>query len=228
MSLHEEVEANQPEPVQLGLNPFGSWLKVSEAVAYCSLKGLNRTPKTIRKWAMRSFHNPESAEISVRREDIETGFRWSIEKISLDRKIEQELEFEARKTSELVLTDPAEHTQVRPSSGQEIQQQTDMNQQEHVQTGFDENKGSKVDSNIEKELRSQLSQLKSEVDFYREELRDRRQAATALTDVIKAFRLNAENNSTSKTRTEHHDIRPTRTPSSGDREEGEAGLNHVQ
>jgi hypothetical protein len=44
------------------------------------------------------------------------------------------------------------------------------------------------------ELRRQIDHLESEVEFYRDELRDRRQSTTALTDVIRAFRLNAETN----------------------------------
>ena len=77
---------------------FGDWLTVQEAVAYCLSLGLNRTPKTIRKWAQRS-HNPNSglAEITVKSQDTENGFRWLIEKASLDVKIAQELEFETRK-----------------------------------------------------------------------------------------------------------------------------------
>ena len=228
MTTPINIKANQPEPVHPELNPFGNWLKVAEAVTYCSIKGLNRTPKTIRKWAMRSFHHPESADISVRREDIETGFRWSIEKISLDRKIEQELEFEARKSVEQVQTNPDKGEPVQHDSNHVTQQQTDMNNGEQAQTSSLKGNQIEDDTNIEKELRNQLLQLTSEVEFYREELRDRRQAATALTDVIKAFRLNAESNSPSKLRREHHDIRPTSTHTTGDMETSKNQVDHVQ
>lgn len=43
-------------------------------------------------------------------------------------------------------------------------------------------------------MRERLEDLKSEVAFYQEELRDRRQATSALTDVIEAFRLTAQSN----------------------------------
>ena len=228
MIIPIHIDANQPEPVHTSLEMFGSWLKVAEAVTYCSIKGLNRTPKTIRKWAMRSFHHPESADISVRREDIETGFRWSIEKTSLDRKIEQELEFEARKSVEQVQTSPDKGVQVQHSSIPEAPEKTNMNQDEPGQTGSPKGARNRQDTNIEKELRSQISQLTREVDFYREELRDRRQAATALTDVIKAFRLNAENGSPSRARREHHDIRPTPSSSPAHNTMGENEIDDVQ
>jgi len=94
------------EPVRPGADTFGDWLTVAEAVAYCSIKELQRTPKTIRKWAHRSHSDPENADLTVRREDVDNGFRWSIERKSLDRKIDQELEFEARRDDEPVYTDP--------------------------------------------------------------------------------------------------------------------------
>jgi hypothetical protein len=71
---------------------------VQDAVAYCLLKGLSRTSKTVRKWAQRA-RDPESgtAEIVVKAQDTENGFRWLIERSSLDVKIEQERQFEVRK-----------------------------------------------------------------------------------------------------------------------------------
>ena len=83
-----------------------AWLSVAEAVAYCTERGLSRTAKTVRKWAARSAAHPEEAEISARREDTDNGFRWVVEQSSLDRKIDEELEFEARKEVEQVHTSP--------------------------------------------------------------------------------------------------------------------------
>ncbi|MEO1143796.1 MAG: hypothetical protein AAFW66_15890, partial [Pseudomonadota bacterium] len=84
------------EPDQTGAHPTGhvkpecletsEWLTVADAVIRCTERALPRTPKTIRKWAARSHANPENADISVRREDTENGFRWSIEAKSLERK----------------------------------------------------------------------------------------------------------------------------------------------
>ena len=84
------------------------WFTVADAVAYCAQRSLPRTAKTIRKWAHRSHLDPENGDVVVRREDVENGFRWVIDRSSLDRKIEQELEFEARrKSSDTSLSDGA-------------------------------------------------------------------------------------------------------------------------
>ena len=78
-------------------DPALTWFTVPEAVAYCEARGLSRNIKTIRRWAARSLAHPESAEVTVREEDTENGFRYVIERESLDRKIAQELAFEARR-----------------------------------------------------------------------------------------------------------------------------------
>ena len=86
------------EQVSTGAELFGDWLTVQEAVTYCLSKALNRTPKTVRKWAQRARDpNSGTAEISVKAQDTENGFRWLIERSSLDVKIEQEKQFEQRK-----------------------------------------------------------------------------------------------------------------------------------
>lgn len=74
------------------------WLTVQDAVTYCQSQGLSRTPKTIRKWAMRShLLEPGAGDVVARSQDTENGFRWLIERNSLDVKIAQEMEFEERK-----------------------------------------------------------------------------------------------------------------------------------
>lgn len=81
-----------------GWHQFDDWLTVAEAVAYCLFKGLHRTSKTVRKWAALAAQSPDGrAEIAVRRQDTENGFRWLIERLSLDLKIEQEKDFETRR-----------------------------------------------------------------------------------------------------------------------------------
>lgn len=89
----------------------GNWFTVQDAVAYCYSKGLSRTPKTIRKWAMRSHMlEPGAGDVVARSQDTENGFRWLIERASLDVKIAQELEFESRKTETFLpnLLEPVE------------------------------------------------------------------------------------------------------------------------
>ncbi len=93
---------NGPDTAGHAISPSDAaliWLTVPEAVAYCEARGLSRNIKTIRRWAARSLSRPENAEVTVREEDTENGFRYVIERQSLDRKIAQELTFEAQRTA---------------------------------------------------------------------------------------------------------------------------------
>jgi len=87
------------EPVRTGADLFPEWLSVREAVLYCESKGLSRTGKTIRKWAkLASTAEGGAGDIVVRTQDTENNYRWLIERKSLDIKIEQELEYDRRKS----------------------------------------------------------------------------------------------------------------------------------
>lgn len=93
------------EPVQTSSNtPETEWLAVNDAAEYCLSRGLVRTPKTVRKWAERSY-NKSDGDVLSRREDTVWGrYRWSIEKNSLERKIEDELRREGSNQGEPVRT----------------------------------------------------------------------------------------------------------------------------
>ncbi|MBK8082340.1 MAG: hypothetical protein IPK28_00085 [Devosia sp.] len=84
------------------------WLTVPQATLLCAQSGLPRTIKTIRRWAQRSSENPDQPEIIAQKQDTENGFRWLIERNSLDVKIAQELEFDRRATEGQVRS--PEHT----------------------------------------------------------------------------------------------------------------------
>ena len=233
------------KPVQTSANGFGEWLSVSEAVVFCEQNGLSRTPKTVRKWALRSHQDPDNSDLTARREDVDNGFRWVIERTSLLRKVEQELEFEARRTipddnypasagsdtSNQVRTGAAKEiahidgttleepvrtglnpsAQVHPSSSPETFGKTDENLAAPVHTGSAPSKPGRSDAAIVEQLQARIEDLKSEVEFYRDELKDRRHTTLALTDVIEAFRLTAATNaSKAQERSERrsHDIRP--------------------
>ena len=86
----------------------GQWLTVQQATLLCAQSGLPRTIKTIRRWAQRSAENPDQPEIVTQRQDMENGFRWLIERNSLELKIAQELEFDRRAIEAQVGT--PEHT----------------------------------------------------------------------------------------------------------------------
>ena len=187
------------EPDQTGAHPFqpvrqqaevnSTWLTVSDAVFRCTERGHPRTPKTIRKWAARSHLSPDNADISVRREDTENGFRWSIEATSLDRKIDEELEFEARKSGEPDSTGAQVSERVPAQDTAQILAEPEPNASAPVQTGDHE---AGLVSGIEKELRAQLKHTLEEVGLLREELKHRRKTDEALGSVIEAFRLNSE------------------------------------
>jgi len=255
-------EAHRQEPVQTSARGASEWLTVAEAVSYCALKHLPRTAKTVRKWAHRSHLDPENGDVVVRREDVENGFRWTIERASLDRKIKQELEFEARRSSSVVVkpaqTDPEASGQVRTGAFDETADLTSVSEPDIVRTGANPsshvasgasaqqsnpdpdrlseqaqtraNQGEPVPDtdSVVQQLQARIQDLKSEVEFYRDELRDRRHTTLALTDVIEAFRLTAATNaSKAQERDDNrraHDIRPTDT---GDRWQGENAADDV-
>lgn len=255
MNFNLLPEVHRPEPVQTGARGASEWLTVAEAVSYCALKHLPRTAKTVRKWAHRSHLDPENGDVVVRREDVENGFRWTIERTSLDRKIKQELEFEARRSSSVVgepaQTGPEASGQVHTGAFDETADLTSVSETDIVRTGANPSshvasgssaQQSDVDhdqpseqaqthanqsepvrdtDSIVEHLYARIQDLKSEVEFYRDELRDRRHTTLALTDVIEAFRLTAATNaSKAQERDDNrraHDIRPA---DSGDRWQG--------
>ena len=136
MTFSQQVDENSSEHIEPGSDGFGDWLSIDEAVSYSVSEGLNRTQKTIRKWASRAYRDQEAADLQVRREDIANGFRWLIERSSLERKIKEELEFVAKKThGEPVRTGADKFEQVRTGSGKQTLALEDANPSERVTTG---------------------------------------------------------------------------------------------
>lgn len=165
------------------------WLTINDAVTHCAERGLSRTPKTIRRWASRSHSAPENAEISVRREDTENGFRYTIEATSLTRKIDEELKYEAQKQTVHEHTGVDVDESVHTHNNAESSQLSGENMSGHEQT---EPNLSGDRGQVEEELRHQLDHARGEIEFLREELTHRRHTDEALGKVIEAFRLNAE------------------------------------
>lgn len=95
--MHDHDIPRPPLPGQVGTVPdmSGHWVTVTEAAEICAGQGLHRDIKTVRRWAQRSHARPENAEVLVHEQDTPTGFRYLIEASSLERKIAQELAFEA-------------------------------------------------------------------------------------------------------------------------------------
>ncbi|MEM8576021.1 MAG: hypothetical protein AAGF48_15535 [Pseudomonadota bacterium] len=114
----EDHRPSPPGPGHTVPDMSGQWLTVADAVQFCAEMGLNRDIKTIRRWAQRSHSRPENAEVLVHEQDTPTGFRYVIEQSSLERKIAQELAFEASRaeadTSGQVLPGPGAPAPVPP------------------------------------------------------------------------------------------------------------------
>ena len=239
MNISSFEHMHQGEPEHLSAPVFSAWLTVAEATNYCSLKGLNRTSKTIRKWALRSHNDSENADLNVRREDIETGFRWSIERDSLDRKIIQELEFEQRMRISVDHSGVPEGAPVQPGAPNGFQTEVRLPQGASAHPGsprheieIEEKKdfiqpNATDTSELIDSLKDQIRRLDEQVDFYKEELRDRRTSTKALAEVIQAFRLNAENQNTRQHNSgSHHDVRQPKKDV-GDNEAGNPPDNRI-
>jgi hypothetical protein len=112
-----------------------SWLTVQDAVNYCQSEGLSRTPKTIRKWAMRShLLEPGAGDVVARSQDTENGFRWLIERSSLDVKIAQEIEFDSRKKAETFVPNLLEPVVTGADGAEEVHPQEQAIEQVETST----------------------------------------------------------------------------------------------
>ena len=188
---------------------------------------------------MRSHNDSENADLNVRREDIETGFRWSIERDSLDRKIIQELEFEQRMRTSVDHSGVPEGAPVQPGAPNGFQTEVRLPQGASAHPGsprheieIEEKKdfiqpNATDTSELIDSLKDQIRRLDEQVDFYKEELRDRRTSTKALAEVIQAFRLNAENQNTRQHNSgSHHDVRQPKKDV-GDNEAGNLPDNRI-
>lgn len=129
--------AHPPEPVRTGADTFEQeWLSVEKAVVYCAELGLTRTPKTIRKWAERSSGLPDG-DVLARKEDTPWGYRWQIEKASLTRKVEEEIELRGANPSEPVYTGAPSSDQPNSEKTTTFNSEPTPNPSDPVQTGAD-------------------------------------------------------------------------------------------
>lgn len=216
--------ANPSEPVQSGSNQFEQdWLSVEQAVVYCAELGLTRTPKTIRKWAERSSGLPDG-DVVARKQDTPWGYRWQIEKTSITRKVEEELELQAASEPEPVPTGSHSSPEHEPEkvmhhkSHQVEPVQTGAHQFAPMETGTDvvnEHEQSThrfepvpTRSEIEMvldEVRERMSDKDREIEFLRQQLaeaqteigrraRSTDEALKTIDRVVRSFELQAEAN----------------------------------
>ena len=137
-NTEQETGSHMSEPVRTPENPLEyEWLTVDQAVAFCAERGLTRTPKTLRKWAERSY-NKEDAEIVVRREDTMWAYRWKIEKTSLARKIDEELSLAQTNAPAPVRTSAHIFADGSGEKSSALQSEPNTNPVAPVRTGADE------------------------------------------------------------------------------------------
>lgn len=153
--------------------PGETWLSVGDAVLHCHRRGLTRTAKTVRKWASRSAENPDHAEILVRREDTENGFRWVIELASLDRKIDEELAYELIRNPEPVRTGAHMSEPVQADSSSESIADADANASEPVRTGSEGSAPTGQGSELSAFLQEQIAEKDRQIAKLNEQIERR-------------------------------------------------------
>jgi hypothetical protein len=142
------------------------WLTVQDAVSYCQSKGLARTPKTVRKWAMRShLLEPGAGDVVCQAQDTENGFRWLIERNSLDVKIAQELEFEQRRNKASFIPNVLEPVQTGADEG--TPQNSENSEAKPVDTGA--NPSTEVQTGAHADVRY-ISFLEKQLDLAHQQI----------------------------------------------------------
>jgi len=153
--------------------PGETWLSVGDAVLHCNHRGLTRTAKTVRKWASRSAQNPDNAEIRVRHEDTENGFRWVIEQGSLDRKIDEELAYELIRNPEPVRTGSYSSEPVQTDLPSESVADADTNFSEPVRTGVEGSAPTGQGSELSAFLQEQIAEKDRQIAKLNEQIERR-------------------------------------------------------
>ncbi len=183
MNIFTRTGADASEPARPEPDMSGSWLSVPEAVAYCEAQGLSRNIKTIRRWAQRSHARPENAEVLVHEQDTGNGFRYVIEKTSLDRKIAQEIAFDAMRAEPDMNADTPAPVQVPPDTPVQAshavepqivdeEAKTGEDTPAQAQTGTDPSvRKLEVTSRDESFLREQISQKDIQIAELNEQMR---------------------------------------------------------
>ena len=176
--ISEYSGAHLPEPVHTGAHMFEQeWLDVSQAVVLCAEKGLVRTPKTLRKWAERSS-GLHDGDVLSRKEDTPWGYRWLIEKASLERKVDEELNFLNANQPEPLQTRSPEFSPDEPEQIPEDTSELSANPSERVRAGAAASAPSDASiSNVGQAEpgahRSAPVQTRSEIELVLEEVRAR-------------------------------------------------------
>lgn len=193
--LPDRTGAHPTEPVQTNAHPFEQeWLSVEQAVVFSAELGLTRTPKTVRKWAERSS-GVADGDVLSRKEDTPWGYRWQIEKSSLTRKVEEELELRSANEIEQVRTGSPELSEREPEKTMPSNEGGQSNPPEPAHTGANAFAPAEIETDYENppepsahpfaplhtrseielvldEVRERLSDKDQEIAFLRDQLAD--------------------------------------------------------
>jgi hypothetical protein len=153
-----------------------AFLRTLATLAYCAENGLSRNIKTVRRWSQRSHAKPDNAEVLVHEQDTENGFRYVIERESLDRKIAQELDFDAQRThadgSAPSLTGPGMPGPAPTEDAAELQERTNEGTPAPVRTESDTPvRKLEVASIGDDFLKDQIAQKDRQIDKLNDQLR---------------------------------------------------------
>lgn len=94
------------------------WLTVAEASLLCSQLGLDRTNKTIRSWA-------RNQAVTAQKKSTSTGEMWVLDRISLETKINTEIEYRDQMAKVQTSSDPSDPVQTRANPSEQVRTRID-------------------------------------------------------------------------------------------------------
>jgi len=170
------MEENVPD-METGADRFPPWITVDQAYAYAIEKGIPRTKKTFRKWCSR----PDT--LTCRKQDTQNGFRYLIDRASLDIKLAEEKE---QKTAGENRSEPV-HTSANQS------EPVSMTKHNEKQIKF-----------LQEQIVVKDGQMKIKDEQITQMLQSTRETNILMRDLHNMLRLNAPDKSSNI-----HDVSPT-------------------
>lgn len=143
------------------------WLTIKEATLECHSLGLPRSSKSLRRWCSKE-------EVEAQKRKTSTGEKWFIDRVSLEIKVKEELEFLKQSSGQLGIAgqrpDMTEHDRTRPdvsghdqtqadTSGQRAGQRSGATNVEGLEKLQDEILSLKVDVAVKSEQAKQFQKL---------------------------------------------------------------------
>ena len=138
------------------LHKLPSFIAVDQAFLACQTAGLERTKKSIRRWA-------QNGRVEAKKQTTRNGERWLIDKASLEAVIREELEFQTQQRAAV----DQDQTQEKQGADTGAHEQTSPHMSEPVHTRPDtsEQWADVSTNNDTKALQSQIQVLKIDVGW---------------------------------------------------------------